>query len=73
MLDLIGLDCPKKSKKSIKWIIVDSAIIAGIAFISSLPEAKLPNIYDLYIAVKAFIYAFLLQLAIERGLKKVRK
>ena len=74
MLDLIGLDCPSESKKkSIKWIVVDSLIIACIAFVSSLPEARLPTLLDLYIAVRAFIYAFVLQLAVERGLKRIRK
>jgi len=51
------------------WIVLDSLIIAGIAFISTLPSDRLPSLLDAYIAVKAFIYAFLIQVAVERGLK----
>jgi hypothetical protein len=53
-----------------RWILADSAIIAGIAFVAALPSDRLPAIYDLYVAVRAFLYSFLLQLAVERGLKK---
>ena len=51
------------------WIVLDSLIIAGIAFISVLPSDRLPALLDIYVAVKAFIYSFLIQVAVERGLK----
>ena len=51
------------------WIVLDSLIIAGIAFISVLPSDRLPVLLDIYVAVKAFIYSFLIQVAVERGLK----
>ena len=51
------------------WMIIDSLIIAGIAFISVLPSDRLPALLDVYVAVKAFIYSFLIQVAVERGLK----
>ena len=51
------------------WMVVDSMIIAGIAFISALPGDRLPSLFDTYVAVKAFIYSFLVQVAVERGLK----
>jgi hypothetical protein len=69
MLDFF-YDPPNRPKsKPWKWILVDSAIIAGIAFLSTLPTDRLPDVLDLYLAVKAFMYAFLIQLAVERGLK----
>ena len=69
MLDFF-YDPPERNPgKPWKWILADSAIIAGIAFLSTLPADRLPNVLDLYLAVKAFIYAFLIQLAVERGLK----
>jgi len=52
-----------------KWILIDSLVIAGIAFISTLPSDRLPSLLDAYIAAKAFIYAFLIQVAVERGVK----
>jgi len=51
------------------WMVLDSLIIAGIAFISTLPGNRLPELIDLYVAVKAFAYSFLVQLAVERGIK----
>ena len=56
-------------KKPIVWMLIDSAIIAGIAMMAVLPE-HIPTATEVWIAVKTFIYAFLVQLAIERGLKK---
>jgi hypothetical protein len=55
--------------KAIKWIIIDSIIIASIALLSSLPPDRLPSLLDLYVALKAFLYSFFIQLAVERGLK----
>jgi len=54
------------------WIVVDSLIIAGIAFVAALPGDRLPTLFDIYVAVKAFLYSFLIQLAVERGLKPAR-
>ena len=51
------------------WMVIDSLIIAGIAFISVLPGDRFPNLFDMYVALKAFIYSFLVQVAVERGLK----
>jgi hypothetical protein len=51
------------------WMVIDSLIIAGIAFISVLPGDRLPSLLDTYVALKAFIYSFLVQVAVERGLK----
>jgi len=70
MLDFVFDPPDRNPGKPLKWIIVDSLIIAGIAFVSTLPETRLPTVLDLYVALKAFAYAFLLQLAVERGLKK---
>jgi len=63
-------DPPERNRgKPLKWILLDSAVIAGIAFISTLPADRLPSVLDLYVALKAFTYSLLLQIAVERGLK----
>lgn len=64
-------DPPREGEKSKswKWMVIDSLIIALIAFVASLPSNRLPNLTELYVALKAFAYAFLIQLAVERGLK----
>jgi len=58
------------------WIVIDSLIIAGIAFVvafvAALPGDRLPTLFDIYVAVKAFLYSFMIQLAVERGLKPAR-
>jgi len=58
-----------KESKPWRWIIIDSLIIACLSLVAALPEARLPTITELYTAVRAFLYAFVLQLAVERGLK----
>jgi hypothetical protein len=69
VLDMI-YDPPNRNPgKPIKWIIFDSFVISCIAFLANLPVDRLPNMFDLYTALRAFSYAFFLQLAIERGLK----
>jgi len=73
MLDF-AYDPPERNPgKPWKWIIVDSLIIAGIAFVASLPGDRLPNMFDFYVAIKAFVYSFLVQLAVERGIKPILK
>jgi hypothetical protein len=63
-------DPPERNPgKPLKWILIDSLIIAGIAFVSVLPSDRLPTILDTYVALKAFMYSLLVQLAVERGLK----
>ena len=69
MLDMI-YDPPNRSVgKDFKWILLDSLTIAGIAFVAALPADRLPTLFDAYVAVKAFVYSFLIQLATERGIK----
>lgn len=75
MLDIL-FDPPGRNpgKKPLKWMLIDSAIVAGIAFVAALPSARVPTPEDIYIALRAFLYTFLVQLAIERGVKpKVKK
>jgi hypothetical protein len=59
----------KNKRKSMKWIIIDSIIIGGIAMCASMPSA-IPTANDLWVMFKAFLGSFLFQLAIERGLKR---
>jgi hypothetical protein len=69
MLDF-AYDPPNRNPgKPWKWMIMDSLIIAGIAFLSALPSDRFPTMLDAYVALKAFTYSFLVQVAVERGLK----
>ena len=69
MLD-ITYDPPTRNPgKPWRWILLDSAIIAAIAAVASLPESRLPTTVELYTALRAFLYSFLVQLAVERGYK----
>jgi len=66
----MSYDPPERNLgKPLKWILLDSLIIAGIAFVSALPTDRLPDIYDVYVGVRGFFYALLIQLAVERGIK----
>lgn len=73
MVDLVNRSHESKDgknhRKPFKWILIDSAIIGGVAMAASMPS-WIPGWPDLWIMTKAFIGAFLLQLAIERGLKR---
>ena len=73
MLDMINRSHKdpkgKNRRKPWKWMLVDSAIVAGITALATLPGA-VPNIEHAYIAAKAFGMTFLFELAVERGLKK---
>jgi hypothetical protein len=69
MLDFAHDPPDRNPGKPWKWIVVDSLIIAGIAFTAVLPSDRLPTLLDAYVAVKAFAYSFLVQLAVERGIK----
>jgi len=59
------------NRKTWTDMLVDSAIIGGIAVFASI--GSMPLTWDTsWIAFKAFGAAFLVQLAIERGLKRAR-
>jgi hypothetical protein len=74
LLDVL-FDPPSRNpgEKPLKWMLIDSAIVAGIAFVAALPATRTPTLDDLYFAVRAFLYMFLAQLAIERGIKPIVK
>lgn len=57
------------TRKTWTEILIDSAIIGGIAIFATIGSMP-PTLETVWIAFKAFGAAFLLQLAIERGLKK---
>jgi hypothetical protein len=67
----------KGNPKNVLDMVIDSAIIGGIGFISSLISAlvtsSLPNMQILYAAGLAFGIAFLTQLAAERRIKAAKK
>lgn len=63
-------DPPNRNpSKPWRWILIDSLIIGGIAFVASLPTNHLPTLTEVYVGIKAFLYSFLIQLAVERGIK----
>ena len=75
MLDISRQTSPEEdgeaSRKTWTDMLVDSAIIGGIAVFASI--GSMPLTWDTsWIAFKAFGAAFLVQLAIERGLKRAR-
>ena len=73
MLDM-AYDPPERNPgKPFKWIVIDSAVVAAISFIAALPADRLPSTLELYVALRAFMYIFLLQLAVERGIKPLYK
>ncbi|MHC1600504.1 MAG: hypothetical protein ACXQS5_06780 [Candidatus Methanospirareceae archaeon] len=63
---------PKRARKPLKWIIVDSLIIAALVFVSSLPE-QLPTLADLYLAGKVAMYSFFVQLVVELGIRRAKE
>jgi len=74
VLDIL-YDPPNRNpgEKPLEWILIDSAIVAAIAFVAALPAARTPTLEDLYVALRAFLYVFLVQLAVERGIKPAIK
>ena len=58
-----------KASKAWKWILIDSIIIALIAMFAVMPDF-IPDINSVWTMFKAFLIAFIFQLAIERGLKR---
>lgn len=59
----------RNSRKPWKWMVIDSAIIGGIAVFATI-GSMLPTWETAWVAFKAFGAAFLIQLAVERGLKR---
>jgi len=59
----------KNTRKPMKWILIDSAIIGGIAMVAVMPST-VPDANSLWVMLKAFLGAFIFQLAVERGLKR---
>lgn len=59
----------KNTRKEMKWILIDSIIIGVIAMCAAMPST-IPTVCDLWVMFKAFLVAFAVQLAIERGLKR---
>ena len=75
VLDIL-YDPPEREEsnetKPFKWMIIDSVIIALIVFVATLP-GHIPSIEDVYLALKAFVFTFFFQLALERGIKPLRR
>ena len=59
----------RNSRKPFKWILADSIIVGLIAMTSTMPSTP-PSIESLWVMFKAFLTSFVLQLAIERGVKQ---
>jgi len=63
---------PKRARKPLKWIIIDSLIIAALVFVSSLPD-RIPDLQDLYLAFKVAMYSFFVQLVVELGIRRAKE
>ena len=50
------------------WIVIDSLIIGFIALGAVMPST-IPTVADCWVMLRAFFIAFILQVAVERGLK----
>lgn len=62
----------ENTQKPWKWILIDSLIIALVAMVAVMPSA-MPDVNSAYVMFKAFLISFVLQLAVERGLKQKPK
>ncbi len=60
-----GEHCPK----SMKDILIDSAIFGGICAAAVMTE-HVPSVDDMYLVAKTFIFAFVTQLGYFRGIKR---
>jgi hypothetical protein len=69
MLDFLRTSYTNGNTKTLKDIVIDSLIVAAIVFVASLPSEHMPNVVEMYIAIKAFLYTFLIQFAVEKGIK----
>jgi len=76
MLDMINRSHTnperKNKRKPFKWIIIDSVIVGLIAMAAAMPST-IPTVNELWVMFKAFFGSFVLQLAIERGIKRADK
>ena len=59
-------------RKPMSWIAIDSLVIGIIAMVATMP-ADIPTFQQCWVMLKAFLGAFILQVAIERGIKKEPK
>lgn len=73
MLDMLNREHTNpdgtNTQKPLKWILIDSMIIAVIAMCAVMPET-IPSKAELWLMLKAFLISFIFQLAVERGLKR---
>jgi hypothetical protein len=69
MLDFLRTSYTNGNTKTLKDIVIDSLIVAAIVFVASLPSEHMPSAVEMYIAIKAFLYTFLIQFAVEKGIK----
>jgi hypothetical protein len=69
MLDFLRTSYTNNNTKTLKDIVIDSLIVAAIVFVASLPSEHMPNAFDIYTAIKAFLYTFVIQIAAEKGIK----
>ena len=56
-------------QKSWKLIVLDASVMSLIALFAVCP-IEIPNVNDLYVMARAFGASFVLEVAVERGLKK---
>jgi len=57
--------------RPIRSMLLDSFLVGGIVFVSTLPETHLPGIHSLYVATRGFLYYFLAQLLVDNAMRNV--
>jgi len=53
---------PKTKRDILIEQIINSLIVGGIAFVSVLPTESLPTLYHFYVAIKAFLITFFVEM-----------
>jgi len=53
---------PKTRRDILIEQIINSLIVGGIAFVSVLPTEALPTLYHFYVAIKAFLITFFIEM-----------
>ena len=57
------------SQKELKWILVDALVVAFIALFAIAPQT-IPDMAQCWTMIKAFLAAFFVEVAVERGIKQ---
>jgi len=60
---------PKTKRDILIEQVINSLIVGGIAFVSVLPTQSLPTLYHFYVAIKAFLSTFFVEMRKHRKIE----